>query len=203
MPQEGHKFSREMPDCGCARDADFPQRPVMFARTAREVWMYGLAKPVACALALVAGGTAAVADRREERIGDIAIGFDSSVWSLAAEGGTYRCLRAETARTSFNIEVTVEPDTTPCSREAMGERATQHNAQAWEADLFTIARPDFDVHVALQDLGCRAWTGRPVFACLAYRGKVYSFTAATGACRNTMAGSEGPVLDLLSGFEGR
>ena len=63
------------------------------------------------------------------------------------------------------------------------------------------ARPGFDLHVATVELGCRNWTGSPVFACLAHQGKAYTITANPGGCQHTPPRYDGIVLDMLMGLE--
>ena len=59
---------------------------------------------------------------------------------------------------------------------------------AWEGLVTTIRRPGFDLHVATLDMGCRNLAGSPVFACTAYKEKLYAFTADPGGCRYTGPG---------------
>lgn len=66
--------------------------------------------------------------------------------------------------------------------------------------LSKIERPGFTLQVALVDLGCRNWTGSPVFACTSVAGDLYSFSAYAGGCRDTPPDFDRPVLEFLNGL---
>lgn len=63
-----------------------------------------------------------------------------------------------------------------------------------------IVRPGFTIEVALVELGCRNWTGSPVFACAAVGDEVYAFTAFAGGCRETPPEFDKPVVEFLNGL---
>ncbi len=99
------------------------------------------------------------------------------------------------------IEITVLPDAADrCDDDFLANRALIAQADGDAVDFSTIERPGFVIRFALVELGCRNWTGSPVFACTRIDGELYGFTAYAGGCRETPPRFDEPVLEFLNGL---
>ena len=132
-------------------------------------------------------------------IGDLVLWYDANVWSVEKGGQTYAVHAVGAGPGDRPILIETAASRT-CSREAMLETARIFHPNAWEYRVATIARPGFDLHVATLDMGCRNWTGSPVFACTALEERGYFMTANPGGCRNTPPNFDGPVMELMMGL---
>lgn len=134
-------------------------------------------------------------------IGDLLLRYDAAKWRVEAGALSVEIHAAGAHASDPPIAIAVAPDTGGCTPAAMLERARLFHDSAWEHKADTIARPGFDLHVATVELGCRNWTGSPVFACLAYQGQAYTITADPGGCQKTPPRYDEIVFDMLDGLQ--
>ena len=134
-------------------------------------------------------------------VGELVLWFDVAVWRIERQGDLYAIHAIDAGPLDAPIEIEVsDQGKRPCSPEAVGDLARLLYEHAWEYHTATIPRPGFDLHVATLDMGCRNWTGSPVFACTSFEGKDYFVTANPGGCSRTPPNYDGPVIDLLMGL---
>jgi hypothetical protein len=130
---------------------------------------------------------------RRFAIGDLRLDLDPAQWSVDqnSEGWSIR-------GDKIHIDVVMQPGAAAlCSPLKMSERARPFHSDAWEFHETTMERRGLQLHVATLDMGCRNWTGSPVFACTAHGGNIYTFTADAGGCRETPPMYDGYVLEAL------
>jgi hypothetical protein len=132
----------------------------------------------------------------EGRVGDL--GYDPASWRLDPAGDGYRVQArvGERADIDMTMAVTTEPASV-CRLEALPDSAPSHHGGARKS---TLAKPRFDIHVVEIDFGCRNRRPLSVFACTAYKGRVYRFTAPINGCKG--GGGENPMLAFLQGLRG-
>jgi hypothetical protein len=144
--------------------------------------------------------TAAMADDHAPQsvtIGDLTLSFDAAIWRV--EGGGDRYVASPVKADPGNAVAIGIGDGQSCTPAAMEETGRLAYPDAWTRGLTTIHRPGFDLHIATLDMGCRNWTGSPVFACAAYLGKGYFVTADPGGCA-TPPHYDSFVIGLLAGL---
>jgi hypothetical protein len=130
---------------------------------------------------------------RRFTIGDLHLDLDPTQWAVEQNGEGW-AIRGD----KVHIDVVMQPGAEAlCSPAAMSARARLFHSHAWEFHEATIERHGLQLHVATLDMGCRNWTGSPVFACTAHAGNIYTFTADAGGCRETPPMYDGYVLEAL------
>ena len=150
--------------------------------------------------AVAAALTAATASAGTVEIGDLLLPFDSRVWHIQRDGEQMSLQQVDDRDGDLAITVKVEEgEAAACSQQAMSDLSAILSRPSWQAETFTVARDGFDLHVATVQLGCRNWTGSPVYACTFYRNRVYTFIADPGGCDTPPLYDE-PVLEALGGL---
>ncbi|MGE3304783.1 MAG: hypothetical protein AB7I52_02335 [Rhizobiaceae bacterium] len=134
-------------------------------------------------------------------VGDLLLRYDAARWRVETAAMAAEIHAVGAHASDPPVTIAIAPDTGACTPAAMLARASLFHDHAWEHDVDTIARPGFDLHVATVELGCRNWTGSPVFACLAHQGQAYTITANPGGCQHTPPRYDSIVLDMLMGLE--
>jgi hypothetical protein len=151
----------------------------------------------------LAGSIAAAEEPRtaSAAIGDLTLQFDPKVWRIEGEGDRLLIGWVEARDPRYGIDVSIDTGSADgCSTGIVRDRAGLAYTSAWDSFVTTLERPGFDLHVATVEMGCRNWTGSPVFACAAYEDKLYSFIADPGGCRHIGPQYDGFVIDLLRGL---
>jgi hypothetical protein len=130
------------------------------------------------------------------RVGDL--GYDPSLWRVDRAGKSYRVhtRKGERADIDMTITMSAEPPSA-CRPETLPTSAPGHYGRARKS---TLSKPGIDIHVVQIDFGCRNWRPLSVFACTAYKGRVYRFAAPIGGCRG--GGGENPMIAFLAGLRG-
>jgi hypothetical protein len=157
-----------------------------------------LARTAMSAMFLALPALADEAAPRTVAIGDLALSFDASAWSIEGGGGRY-LIRQTGGKPDEAVAIEVTGDGQGCTPAAMEEIGRLAYPDALARRWTTIRRPGFDLHVATLDMGCRNWTGSPVFACTVFRDKGYFITADPGGCA-TPPNYDRSVGDLLAGL---
>jgi hypothetical protein len=154
-------------------------------------WLMNRLLPI---LALTCSVIAVAAE--EGRVGDL--GYDPSLWRLDLVGDHYRLHARTGARADIDMTVTMsfEPAST-CRPETLPHSAPSHHGRARKS---TLSRPGLDIHVVQIDFGCRNRRPLSVFACAAYKGRVYRFAAPIGGCKG--GSGENPMMAFLEGLRG-
>lgn len=152
-------------------------------------------------LAALGSYTAAVGHAVEAvHIGDLVLSFDSAVWRIEGGNRSYKVYAIDAQHDGLPITIEMTEGSTACTPAAVDRIGMISYPDAWERKVATLRRPGFDLHIATLDMGCRNWTGSPVFACAAFRDKSYFIIANPGGCRGTPPNYDGPVIELLNGL---
>jgi hypothetical protein len=134
-------------------------------------------------------------------VGDLVLSYDASTWRTEIRDASVAIHAVGADQHDVPVVIDIAPDTGGCTPAAMKERASLFHPDAWAHEARTIARPGFDLHVATVEMGCRNWTGSPIFACTALHGKTYTITADPGGCRETPPRYDDVVFDMLWGLQ--
>lgn len=144
--------------------------------------------------------SAATARAETVEIGDLLLPFDSEVWHVQRDGAQMSLRQMDDPDGALAVTIRVEKgEAAACSPQAMADLSAVFSSANRPAKTFTIARDGFDLHVATVALGCRNWTGSPVYACTFYRDRVYTFIADPRGCDTPPLYDE-PVLEALGGL---
>lgn len=158
------------------------------------------------ALLSAAGQPACAAQSAPRPVGDLTIGglvrpAEGGRWSLTARDNGYAVTCQGEGCNGQPIDVEKRPRSGgECGNALLLQEAMLGETRSGNSQRMTIVRPGFAIEVALPDLGCRNWTGSPVYACTAVAGDLYLFRAGGGGCRGTPPEFEQPVLEFLNGL---
>lgn len=135
-------------------------------------------------------------------IGALSRTADGGRWVVAGGDGRYAIACSGEDCDGHLIDIDVKPGVGyECSDTILGKRILLAHPGAFGGpELMSIARPGFTIEVALIDMGCRNWTGSPVYACAAITGDLYMLSASGGGCRGTPPRFHEPVLEFLDGL---
>lgn len=136
-------------------------------------------------------------------IGELARPSESGRWTLEGENARYSigCYDQHCHGQIIDAEI-VTAAGNRCNGSMLSERAGFAYSGDSGAELSsprTIPLAGFQLNVVTVQLGCRNWTGSPVFACTAVAGDLYMFTADPGGCATPPQFDE-PVLEFLNGL---
>ena len=148
-------------------------------------WLFLLAAVRASAEPIAAG-----------RIGDLA--YDDARWKVEREGDGYRASSRQNDN-GVSVRVTIEPgETSACSGESMMQATDFLRDRKYQS----ISNPGFDIHVVSAWTECRNARPPSVYACAAYKGRVYRFDSPVVGCRGGPGFGDG-ALEFLEGLSAR
>ena len=134
-------------------------------------------------------------------IGSLVRPFEGGRWSLTTRSDGYAIDCQGDRCNGQPIDIQIRPlSGAECGEALLLQDAMIGETHPGDAQRITVVRPGFAIEVALPELGCRNWTGSPVYACTAVAGDLYLFRATGGGCRGTPPGFEQPVLEFLDGL---